>query len=77
MAIHPHPGYPHPLLKKCHEVTGIDREIHTLIQDLLDTMRGPGSVGVAASQIGVTLRVTWWTFQAAATEGRTTTACCV
>ncbi len=59
MAIHPILRYPHPLLKKiCHEVTGIDREIHTLIQDLLDTMRaGPGSVGVAASQIGVTLRV--------------------
>lgn len=59
MAIHPILRYPHPLLKKiCHEVTGIDREIHTLIQDLLDTMRaGPGSVGVAAPQIGVTLRV--------------------
>ena len=36
----------------------IDREIHTLIEDLLDTMHdGPGSVGVAAPQIGVTLRV--------------------
>lgn len=59
MAIHPILRYPHPLLKKiCHEVTGVDREIHTLIQDLLDTMRaGPGSVGVAAPQIGVTLRV--------------------
>ncbi len=58
MAIHPILRYPHPLLKKiCHEVTGIDREIHTLVQDLLDTMRaGPGSVGVAAPQIGVTLR---------------------
>ncbi|ABL01106.1 peptide deformylase [Pelobacter propionicus] len=58
MAIHPILRYPHPLLKKiCHEVTGIDREIHALIQDLLDTMRaGPGSVGVAAPQIGVTLR---------------------
>jgi peptide deformylase len=58
MAIHPILRYPHPLLKKiCHEVTGIDREIHTLMQDLLDTMRdGPGSVGVAAPQIGVTLR---------------------
>lgn len=36
----------------------IDNEIHLLIGDLLDTMRdGPGSVGVAAPQIGVTLRV--------------------
>jgi peptide deformylase len=51
--------YPHPLLKKvCHEVTDIDRDIHLLVEDLLDTMHaGPGSVGVAAPQIGVTLRV--------------------
>lgn len=36
----------------------IDNSIHSLIEDLLDTMRaGPGSVGVAAPQIGVILRV--------------------
>jgi peptide deformylase len=58
MAIQPILRYPHPLLKKvCHEVPDIDREIRALIQDLLDTMgAGPGSVGVAAPQIGVTLR---------------------
>ncbi|GLI38009.1 peptide deformylase [Geobacter hydrogenophilus] len=51
--------YPHPVLKKVsHAVTTIDDEIRGLIDDLLDTMRaGPGSVGVAAPQIGVTLRV--------------------
>lgn len=51
--------YPHPLLKKvCHQVETIDRAILSLIEDLLDTMHaGPGSVGVAAPQIGVTLRV--------------------
>lgn len=51
--------YPHPLLKKlCKEVSVVDHQIHTLVEDLLDTMReGPGSVGVAAPQIGVTLRV--------------------
>ena len=51
--------YPHPLLKKvCHKVETIDRDILTLVEDLLDTMHaGPGSVGVAAPQIGVTLRV--------------------
>jgi peptide deformylase len=51
--------YPHPLLKKiCHRVDTIDSTIHTLVNDLLDTMHaGPGSVGVAAPQIGVTLRV--------------------
>ncbi len=51
--------YPHPVLKKvCRRVDKIDTEIHELIQDLLDTMHaGPGSVGVAAPQIGVTLQV--------------------
>jgi len=42
----------------CHPVASIDPEIGILLQDLLDTMHdGPGSVGVAAPQIGVTLRV--------------------
>ncbi len=51
--------YPHPVLKKlCNVVAVIDPEILGLLQDLLDTMQaGPGSVGVAAPQIGVTLRV--------------------
>lgn len=51
--------YPHPLLKKlCNQVTAIDSEIQSLVDDLLDTMHaGPGSVGVAAPQIGVCLRV--------------------
>lgn len=51
--------YPHPVLKKlCHRVELIDDAIQGLINDLLDTMyAGPGSVGVAAPQIGVILRV--------------------
>lgn len=51
--------YPHPVLKKlCHSVERITPEIVTLVEDLLDTMRsGPGSVGVAAPQIGVTSRI--------------------
>lgn len=51
--------YPHPLLKKVsHRVEVIDSAIQNLIIDLLDTMQaGPGSVGVAAPQIGVSLRV--------------------
>ncbi|MEI6827857.1 MAG: peptide deformylase [Desulfuromonadales bacterium] len=59
MPIQPVLRYPHPVLKKlCRRVEKIDSSIHTLVQDLVDTMRaGPGSVGVAASQIGVTLRV--------------------
>lgn len=51
--------YPHPLLKKmARRVEGLDEHIHNLVQDLLDTMQaGPGSVGVAAPQIGAGLRV--------------------
>jgi peptide deformylase len=51
--------YPHPVLKKmCRPVEAMDGEIAGLVADLVDTMReGPGSVGVAAPQIGVTLRV--------------------
>ncbi len=59
MPIQPILRYPHPVLKKlCNRVEQIDPPIHTLIGDLVDTMvAGPGSVGVAAPQIGVTLRV--------------------
>jgi peptide deformylase len=59
MPIQPILRYPHPLLKKvCHSVGEIDDVIRTLVGDLLDTMHaGPGSVGVAAPQIGVALRV--------------------
>lgn len=59
MPIQPILRYPHPVLKKlCNRVEIIDDSIQHLIADLVDTMRaGPGSVGVAAPQIGVTLRV--------------------
>lgn len=59
MAVQPILKYPHPLLKKmAHPVPELDDEIRTLIQDLVDTMlAGPGSVGVAAPQIGAGLRV--------------------
>jgi peptide deformylase len=51
--------YPHPILKTaCSPVAAIDGEVSALIDDLVDTMHaGPGSVGVAAPQIGVSLRV--------------------
>lgn len=59
MPVQPILRYPHPVLKKlCHRVEQIDQRIYNLIQDLVDTMHeGPGSVGVAAPQIGVTLRI--------------------
>ncbi|MBC7963014.1 MAG: peptide deformylase [Steroidobacteraceae bacterium] len=59
MPVQPILKYPHPVLKKvCKRVEHVDQSILDLVRDLVDTMRaGPGSVGVAASQIGVTLRV--------------------
>lgn len=49
--------FPHPLLKKrAHRIDRIDDSIRGLLEDLVDTMKaGPGSVGVAAPQIGVSL----------------------
>src|SRR5512139_3050695 len=51
--------YPHKALKAVSTpVDALDDQVAALITDLVDTMRaGPGSVGVAAPQIGVTLRV--------------------
>jgi peptide deformylase len=50
--------YPDPILKeRCPPVQNIDAGVLQLLDDLVDTMlAGPGSVGVAASQIGVALR---------------------
>jgi len=51
--------YPDPILKAaCAPVDRIDPDVLQLLEDLVDTMlAGPGSVGVAAPQIGVPLRV--------------------
>lgn len=51
--------YPDAVLKEvCAPVASIDDGVRTLIRDLIDTMHaGPGSVGVAAPQIGALLRV--------------------
>ncbi len=51
--------YPHTVLKTASEpVASPDADVSAIIRDLIDTMReGPGSVGVAAPQIGVNLRV--------------------
>ena len=50
--------YPDPILKAtCVPVDRIDPDVLQLLEDLVDTMlAGPGSVGVAAPQIGVPLR---------------------
>lgn len=59
MAVQPILLYPHPILKKVsHPIERFDEEIGRLSRDLVDTMQaGPGSVGVAAPQIGVLLRM--------------------
>jgi peptide deformylase len=59
MAVQNIVSYPDPILKTvCPPVAAIDASILQLIEDLVDTMHaGPGSVGVAAPQIGVSLRV--------------------
>ena len=51
--------YPDPVLKTvCPAVDRIDAAVLGLIADLVDTMHaGPGSVGVAAPQIGAAKRV--------------------
>jgi peptide deformylase len=51
--------YPDPVLKTaCGPADAADARLPVLIRDLIDTMRdGPASVGVAAPQIGVSLRV--------------------
>lgn len=51
--------YGDPVLrKKCEEVTSFDFTLKELIRDLLDTLRStPTGVGIAAPQIGVSLRV--------------------
>jgi len=38
-------------------VEGIDASIHRLIEDMIDSMRAASGVGLAAPQIGVSLRV--------------------
>jgi peptide deformylase len=51
--------YPDPILKQvCAPATPDDPKVDSLIQDLIDTMVAAGhSVGVAAPQIGTSLRI--------------------
>jgi peptide deformylase len=47
-----------PVLKTvCDPVTRFDKTIESLVTDLLDTVQLPGRAGLAAPQIGVSLRV--------------------
>lgn len=49
---------PSPVLKKkAAEVSAVDANVRQLLDDMLDTMRAADGVGLAAPQIGVSLRV--------------------
>ncbi len=49
---------PDPVLRrKAHKVTEFDKDLQTLIEDMVDTMRDAPGVGLAAPQIGVSQRI--------------------
>ena len=50
--------YPNPILRqKSKDVESFDSELHTLLDDMNETMIYRGGVGLAAVQIGVLLNV--------------------
>lgn len=58
MAIFPMVDYNNPVLRqKAKRVSSIDGAIAQLIDDMVETMREVGGVGLAAPQIGVPLRI--------------------
>jgi len=62
VAIQPIRLFGDPVLRTPAEpVTEFDRELRRLVRDLTDTMLDAPGVGLAAPQLGVSLRVfTWW-----------------
>jgi len=49
---------PDPVLRrKAHPVTKFDKDLHTLIDDMVETMRDAPGVGLAAPQIGISERL--------------------
>ncbi len=58
MAVLPVVAYPEPVLRrKAKRVKHIDESIAQLIDDMVETMHEVGGVGLAAPQVGVSLRV--------------------
>jgi len=58
MAIRPICMIPDPVLRqKAKRVTSIDGSIQHLVDDMIETMRAVSGVGLAATQVGVPLRV--------------------
>jgi peptide deformylase len=57
MTVRPIRLFGDPVLRtECDPVTSFDKELRALVADLEDTVRVPGRAGVAAPQIGVSLR---------------------
>jgi len=58
LAVHPIVLLPDPVLRrKAKRVPKIDASIHKLIEDMIESMYAAHGVGLAAPQIGVSLRV--------------------
>ena len=58
MAVRPILSHPNPLLRQtAKRVRKVDQAIQQLIDDMIDTMHEAQGVGLAAPQIGVSLRV--------------------
>lgn len=50
-----------PVLRtSCEEITDIDDRVRSLVEDLLETVDADGRAGLAANQIGVSLRAFSW-----------------
>lgn len=49
---------PDPVLRrKAHKITKIDKDLQTLIDDMIETMREAPGVGLAAPQVGISQRL--------------------
>ncbi len=58
MAILPLVRAPNPVLRqKTRQVKGIDRRIRKLVHDMIETMHDAHGVGLAANQVGISLRI--------------------
>jgi peptide deformylase len=49
---------PNPVLRrKAHKVTGFDKDLQVLIEDMVETLRAAPGVGLAAPQVGESIRL--------------------
>jgi peptide deformylase len=58
MAVLPIRKLPDPVLKqKCKKISGLDPSIRKLINNMIETLHDASGVGLAAPQVGITLRL--------------------